>query len=282
MFPKPIEKWSPFSALMYKFAVPITTLFFLIPVLIVLWTSIHTGEDIINGNRWGPPTVWSWGNYITIFTQTDLAGYFINSFLIVIPVVIGSVSLATLAGYGLGKFNFKANVWLFALFVGGNFVPFQILMIPVRQLMETLGLYNTLWGLVLFHTAFQTGFATLFMRNFIAALPTELIESARVEGVGEFKIFWYIVVPLMRPALAAISVLIFVIVWNDFFWALVLITSDSYKPITSGIQSLKGQWATAWQLITAASVIAALPPVVLFFFMQKHFVTGFTLGATKG
>ena len=115
------------------------------------------------------------------------------------------------------------------MFVAGNFVPFQILMVPVRDMTVNLGLYNTTTGLVLFHVAFQTGFCTLFMRNFIRALPRELIEAARVEGVSEFQIFWYVVLPLMKPAIAALAVLIFTFIWNDYFWATVLTTS-SRKP----------------------------------------------------
>jgi len=109
-----------------------------------------------------------------------------------------------------------------------------------------------------------------------------LIEAARVEGVSEWQIFWHIVLPLVRPALAALSVLIFTFIWNDYFWALVLVQSDEVRPITAGISALKGQWMASWQLIAAGSIVAALPPVILFFAMQKHFIAGLTLGATKG
>nr|MBX2835221.1 carbohydrate ABC transporter permease [Gammaproteobacteria bacterium] len=137
-------------------------------------------------------------------------------------------------------------------------------------------------GLVLFHAAFQTGFCTLFMRNFIRALPHELIESARIEGVSELKIFWHLVLPLVRPAIAALSVLIFTFIWNDFFWATVLTQGEASKPITAGIRALNGQFVSQWHLVSAASLMAAVPPVVMFFAMQKHFIAGLTLGATKG
>ena len=167
------------------------------------------------------------------------------------------------------------------MFIAGNFVPYQILMIPVRDLVLRMGAYDTVWALILFHTAFQTGFATLFMRNFIVALPDELFEAARLEGASEFQILTKIVVPLLRPALAGLSVLLFTFVWNDYFWALVLVQSDSAKPLTLGLAGLKGEWLTAWNLISAGAVLAALPPVTLFFLMQKHFVAGLTVGAVK-
>jgi multiple sugar transport system permease protein len=144
-----------------------------------------------------------------------------------------------------------------------------------------MGLYDTTLGLVLFHIAFQTGFCTLFMRNFIKALPYALIESARVEGVSEFRIFWHVVLPLMRPAIAALSVLIFTFIWNDYFWATVLVQGKHALPVTAGIFALNGQWVAQWQLVSAGSVVAALPPVIMFFMMQKHFIAGLTLGATK-
>lgn len=208
--------------------------------------------------------------------------YLLNTLKITIPTVIGSIALATMAGFALAKYKFRGSTFLFAIFIAGNFVPFQILMIPVRDLTISLGLYDTTIGLVLFHTAFQTGFCTLFMRNFIAQLPNELMESARSEGVKDWQIFTYIIIPLVRPALAALAVLIFTFVWNDFFWALILVQSDEVRPITAGLSALRGQWLASWHLISAGSVIAALPPVMLFFLMQKHFVAGLTLGANKG
>ena len=120
------------------------------------------------------------------------------------------------------------------------------------------------------------------MRNFIKALPSELFEAARIDGTSEFNIFLKIVVPLTRPAIAALSVLIFTFIWNDFFWATVLIQGQHAMPITAGLKSLNGQWVTVYHLLSAGSIIAALPPVVMFFLMQKHFISGLTLGASKG
>ena len=178
-------------------------------------------------------------------------------------------------------YNFKGNLLIFFLFIAGNFVPFQILMVPVRDLSVQMGVYNSVWALILFHIAFQAGFCTLFMRNFIKALPRELIEAARVEGVNEFQIFWYIVIPLMKPAIAALSVLIFTFIWNDYFWATVLTQGVDSQPVTAGLYSLNGQWISQWHLVSAGSIVAALPPVVMFFTMQKHFIAGLTLGAVK-
>ena len=281
MFPAPIEKASPPKRYLYYAAVGVALTAWLLPLLAVLLTSIRSAEDLNMGNYWGWPKEWKFSNYIEIFQATPLARYLINSVVITIPAVVCAIALATLGGYALAKFRFRGNLLMFCIFVGGNFVPFQILMVPVRTMTLRFGLLDTYWALILFHLAFQTGFCTLFMRNFISTLPNALIESARVEGVNELKIFWYIIVPLLRPALAALAVLLFTFVWNDYFWALVLVQSDTVKPITTGIASLRGQWLAAWQLISAGSLVAALPPVAMFFILQRQFIAGLTLGAVK-
>ncbi|TIX95439.1 MAG: carbohydrate ABC transporter permease, partial [Mesorhizobium sp.] len=150
---------------------------------------------------------------------------FLNSLLITVPSVIGVLILSTLTGFVLSRYPFRGSNLIFALFVGGNFLPAQIMMIPVRDLMVRLGLYDTVYALIVFHIAFQTGFATLFMRNFIAALPGELFQAARAEGASPFQVLRHVVVPLVRPALAALAILTFTFIWNDYFWAIVLTQS---------------------------------------------------------
>lgn len=282
MFPKPIEKASPGARTMYQVALPIALIVWLLPLIGIAVTSFRPASDLAAGNYFGLPSRLAAWNYVDVFTQSPMGHYIFNSFRITIPAVIGAVALSCLTGFALATYRFRGNLLLFFIFVAGNFVPFQILMVPVRDLTLKLGLYDTVTGLVLFHVAFQTGFCTLFMRNFIKALPFELLESARVEGVSEFRIFWYIVLPLMRPAIAALSVLIFTFVWNDYFWALVLTQGASAQPVTAGLYTLNGQWVASWQLVSAGAIIAAMPPVLMFFMMQRHFIAGLTLGATKG
>jgi multiple sugar transport system permease protein len=146
----------------------------------------------------------------------------------------------------------------------------------VRDLMIATDLYDTRWALIVFHAAFQTGFGTLFMRNFIRQLPDAMLDAARLEGAGELRVFASVVLPLVRPALAAVGVLIFTFVWNDYFWSLVLVQSDAIRPLTAGLQSLRGMWQTAWPLVAAGSLLAAIPPVIIFFVLQRHLIAGLT------
>ena len=281
MFPRPIEQQSQAVRIGYKIALPVALVLWLLPLIGVAITSVKPASDLAAGNYFGWPSYLAFSNYVDVFTGSPIGQYIWNSFKVTIPTVLGTLILASLTGFALGIYRFRANIYIFFMFVAGNFVPFQILMVPVRDMTVNLGLYNTTTGLVLFHVAFQTGFCTLFMRNFIRALPRELIEAARVEGVSEVRIFWYVVLPLMKPAIAALAVLIFTFIWNDYFWATVLTTSSSTQPVTAGLYSLNGQWIAQWQLVSAGAIIAAMPPVLMFFLMQRHFIAGLTLGAVK-
>ncbi len=281
MFPKPIEKSSTSVQVTYQALLPIALFLWLAPLVAVAMFSIRPDVDFTTGNFWGWPSSFElFNNYGQVF-NSSMPRYILNSFMITVPTVIGAVALSAMAGFALGVYRFKGNLLIFFMFIAGNFVPFQILMVPVRDLTLDMGIYNTKTGLILFHIAFQTGFCTLFMRNFIRALPYELIEAARVEGIAEWRIFWYVVLPLMKPALAALAVLIFTFIWNDYFWAVVLTQGENAQPVTAGITSFNAQFRAMYHLMSAGSIIAALPPVAMFFLMQKHFIAGLTLGAVK-
>ncbi|MEQ8306828.1 MAG: carbohydrate ABC transporter permease [Hoeflea sp.] len=282
MFPKPIEKRPRAAQVTYQAFLPLALILWLLPLLAVALFSIKSDADFAAGNFWGIPSSFElFNNYGKVFFESNMPRYLVNSLLITIPTVIGAVGLSAMAGFALGVYRFNGNLLIFFMFIAGNFVPFQILMVPVRDLTVNLNLYDTKTGLILFHIAFQTGFCTLFMRNFIRALPFPLIEAARVEGVAEWKIFWFVVLPLMKPAIAALAVLVFTFIWNDYFWAVVLTQGPGSQPVTAGITEFNSQFRAAYHLMSAGSIVAALPPVAMFFLMQKHFIAGLTLGAVK-
>lgn len=282
MFPTPIEKRSRAAQITYQSLLPLALILWLLPLIAVMLFSIRPFSDFGAGNYWGLPSSFElFTNYGRVFFESDMPRYLMNSVLITVPTVVGAVALSCMTGFALGIYRFRGNLLIFFMFIAGNFVPFQILMVPVRDLTVNMGLYDTKLGLVLFHIAFQTGFCTLFMRNFIRALPYELIEAARVEGVAEWRIFWFVVLPLMRPAIAALAVLVFTFIWNDYFWALVLTQGPGAQPVTAGITSFNSQYVAQYHLMSAGSIVAAIPPVAIFFLMQRHFIAGLTLGAVK-
>jgi len=284
MFPTPIEKTSAPVRIIYKIALPVVLIGWLLPMLAILVTSVRGNADIIAGNYWGWPTEFKLiQNYSEVFNpaRSPMLRYFINSVVITLPSVVMAVFFSAMAGYTLAIHRFRGRILLYAMFIAGNFVPFQILMIPVRTMFANLDLLDTLIALIIFHTSFQIGFATFFLRNFIADLPIALVESARIEGATEMGVFFRVIMPLIRPALASLGVLLFTFIWNDFFWALTLVQSDKARPITFGLQALRGQWSISWNLIAAGSVVAAIPSVIVFFVLQKQFIAGLTFGGVK-
>jgi multiple sugar transport system permease protein len=283
MFPTPIQNYSLKVNVAYRLLLILTLLVWLLPLIAVMLTSIRTFEDVLAGNYWTFPEETALiSNYSKVFENGKMGRFFLNSLIITLPTVVGTLFLSSLAGYSLAMHRFKLNLLVFAMFIAGNFVPFQILMIPVRNISIEMGMYNSHLGLIIFHIAFQTGFCTFFLRNFIKELPFELIEAARAEGATEWIIYRKIILPCIIPALAALGVLEFTFIWNDYFWALVLTQGDAVKPITVGLDVLRGQWTTSWNLVSAGSVVAALPPVIMFFILQKQFIHGLTFGAVKG
>lgn len=289
MYPSPENTWRPGARVFYWSCVVSVTLVWLTPIFLLLLTALKSNEQINaeQGAKFTIPAPVFPEGFMTIITDVPFWSSMMYSFMVVLPVVAIAVGFATLAGYVLAKHKFLGRTWLFAIFVAGNFVPFQVLTFPVLRMMQDLGFgdwspYNSLWALIIFHGAFQTGFCVFFMRNFIAALPTELIEAARIEGANEFQVFSKIILPLLRPALAALGLLIFTFVWNDFYWSLVLTQGDLMLVPRQLVNLASGQWQNRWNVMAGGSIIVALPPLVFFFFLQRQFVSGLTLGAQKG
>ncbi|HYR01404.1 MAG TPA: carbohydrate ABC transporter permease [Casimicrobiaceae bacterium] len=279
MFPAPLDRRPLAARAGYGAAVVAALAVWLLPLGAVVLTSIRSAADLNRGNFWGWPTeVRFLANYAGALSESHLLQFALSSVLVTLPTVAATVLISSMAGFALAKHRFPGRRLVLATFVAGNLVPFQALMIPVRDLVIALGLYDSRWALILFHTAFQTGFCTLLMRNFIRELPEAVLDAARLDGAGELRIFWHIVLPLVRPAMASVAVLVFTFVWNDYFWSLVLVQSDAVRPLTAGLQALRGMWQTSWQLVCAASVLAALPPVAVFFLMQRHLIAGLAVG----
>ena len=258
------------------------TLLWVVPVITAILTSFRTNDDILKRGFFALPTGINFQAYIDAWNRGGLSHYLPNSFIITLPALVATLFLSSLAGYALSRFKFPGNRIIFFMFVAGAMLPFQILLLPVFKLSDTLGIYDTYWAPILLHTAFQLGFCTFVLRNYMRTVPGEILEAARIDGCGEFGIYRRIMMPLTLPAIAALATLEFTWIFNDFLWALVLIQRDQLKPVTTGLAVLQGQYITEYSVIIAGSIIAALPTVLVFIFLQRYFIAGLTLGATKG
>jgi multiple sugar transport system permease protein len=259
----------------------IFTLIWLLPVIAAFITSFRTMDDIAVNGFWSMPRELVWRNFTQAWVAARVSKYLINSFIITLPALLGMLFLSSLAAYALARYRFSGNLLLYFMFVAGTMLPFQILLLPVFRLTNTLGLYDTHAALILIHTAFQLGFCTFVLRNFMRTVPADIMDAARVDGASEFRIYWQIVLPLTLPALAALATLEFTWVFNDYLWAIILLRSDTLRPVTAGLATLRGQYNTDWPVITAGALLATIPTLLVFVFLQRYFIQGLTLGSGK-
>ena len=221
-------------------------------------------------------------NYVDAWQRAEFGEKFLNSLYITVPAVILTLFLSACAGFVLARFSFKLNLTLLGVFVAANLLPPQALLIPVYRAFREVDLLDSYLGLILINTAFQMGFCTLVLSNYMKTIPHELYESAEVDGAGVSRQFFTLTLPLVRPALAALTTLQVTWIYNEFFWATVLIQDGDKFPITSSLNNLRGEFFTDYNLLSAGSIIVALPTLLVFFVLQRQFVSGLTLGSTKG
>ncbi len=257
------------------------TLLWLLTVAAALITSFRTIDDIAVNGFWSLPQQLTFRNFDEAWTRAQVNKYLLNSFIITVPSLFGMMFLSSMSAYALARFKFRGNLFFYFMYVAGTLLPFQILLLPVFRLTNALGLYNTYGALIMIHTAFQLGFCTFVLRNFMRTVPGEILDAARVDGCGEFRIYWQIMLPLTLPALAALATLEFTWVFNDYLWAIILVQSDSLRPVTAGLATLRGQYSTDWPVITAGALLATLPTLLMFVFLQRYFIQGLTLGSGK-
>jgi multiple sugar transport system permease protein len=250
------------------------------PFLWMLLSSVKPEREI----RSIPPSWWpeqfTLEHYRELFTRLDFPQFFANSVLVAVGVTVGNLLFCSALGYALAKLRFPGQRLLFALVLGMLMVPGMVLFVPQFVLVSNLGLTNTYAGLVLPFLA--APFGVFLMRQYLLSIPDELIEAARVDGAGEFRIFWRVVLPLCRPALATLGILTFLASWNNFLWPLVVATSeDKYTlPVALALYSI-GQNRINFGLLLAGSVVVVLPIVIVFLFLQRHFLRGIATTGLK-
>jgi multiple sugar transport system permease protein len=272
---------NPFLRTLAVVLITLLTILWMVPLLSAIYMSVRTQADITNYTLLSVPTTLTLQNFPSAWERGRVATYLANSFIITIPALIFTLFLSSLAAFALARYRFKGNLMLYFMFVAGTMLPFQILMLPVFYLASRIGLYNQYGGLIAIHTAFQMGFCTFVLRNFMRTIPGEIIEAARIDGASEWRIYWGIMMPLSLSSLAALATLEFTWIFNDYLWAIVLLSDGSKKPATAGLAALRGQFNTDWPVVAAGALIAAIPTVLIFTFLQRYFIQGLTLGSGK-
>jgi len=268
----------------------LATAFFLLPLYAMLVTSFKDAEEIrttsllalpgsLNGAAWST----AWATACTGVDCNGLRPFFWNSVAMAVPAVLISTALGAINGYVLTKWRFRGSELVFALMLFGVFMPMQVVLLPMSQVLGQLGIANSLAGLVLVHVLAGLPSTTLFFRNYYAGLPDELVKAAMLDGAGFWQIFWRIVLPLSGPILVVTLIWQFTAIWNDFLYGVVFSGADA-KPITVGLNNLANTSSSVkeYNVDMAAALIAAAPTLLVYVLAGKYFVRGLTAGAVKG
>ncbi|MEU3458899.1 carbohydrate ABC transporter permease [Streptomyces sp. NPDC006733] len=270
----------------------VVSLAFLAPLLLAVYASLRPYQETAKYGYFSLPRHLSFDYYRQAFTEGEMSKYFVNSLIIAVPALLLTLFFASFVAFSVSRIQLRGRVFLLVMFTAGNLLPQQVIVTPLYALFnriplpywmsDSMTMYDSYWAVVAVQVAFQTGFCVFVLANFMRTLPMEIIEAAIVDGAGVWTQYWRITLPLCRPALAALATLQFTWMYNDFLWALVFMSSGDKLPITSALNNLRGQFFTDYNLLAAGSVLVALPTIVVFMILQRQFIAGLTLGASKG
>jgi len=253
---------------------------FLLPVYGMIVTSFKTVADILRNGFWGIPRVWTTDPFYQAWDMAQLGKTFINTFIIAIPSVILSIFVSALGAYALSRIRFRGSFVVFIFLISGLFFPPQVVLYPLFKIFTGLHLYDTYLAQIITHVAYGIPICTLILRNFFRTIPFELQDAASIDGSSHLRTFFFIILPLSKPALAALVIFQFTWIWNNFLWGLVLSDQRSV-PIMVGLMVLKGQYLIQWNAQAAGTLLASLPVIAVFLAFQKYFIRGLLMGSTK-
>ena len=269
-----------------------TALLWLAPVLWTLYTSLRPFSDTAQHGYVSLAHSFSFENFSKAWTQAEMPHYFWNSLIITVPAVAITLLFAAMVAFVVSRLSLRFNVTLLIVFMAANLLPQQVVLTPLYRLYlrvplpewlsDSGSLYDSYIGLIAINVAFQVGFCTFVLSNYMRTIPGSLNDAARVDGAGVMRQFFGVILPLCKPALAALATLEFTWVYNDFLWAVVLMQSGDKRPITSALANLQGVYFTDYNLLAAGAMLAAIPTLIVFAVLQRQFISGLTLGASKG
>jgi glucose/mannose transport system permease protein len=253
--------------------------FFLMPVYMMVVTALKDPAEISLDTAWQLPSVWNWASFADAW-QAFLPKLR-NSLILTVTASAASAMLGSLNGYVFAKWPFPGAKIVFALILFGMFIPYQAILIPLFGFIRAIGLYGTIWGLVVVHTVYGLPITTLIFRNYYTEIPDSLIEASALEGAGFFKIYRHVVFPLSLPGFVVVVIWQFTQIWNEFLFA-VSLSNPASQPITVALAQLAGGEAVRWNLPMAGALLAALPTLLVYVVFGRYFVRGLLAGSVKG
>jgi raffinose/stachyose/melibiose transport system permease protein len=275
MTASPTKALRPFRIILWLFA-----LITIVPFALLLLTSFKSQPDLMKG-AFALPAYPHYENYINAWVDGHFSTYFVNSVLVVIPVVAAGTLIGIFTGFAFAFLTFPLKRTIFVILALGMMVPSEAFIIPLYYEMRTLGLINTYWALILPQIAMSTPFATIFMASAMRQMPTELLEAAVLDGATRQQVLWGIIVPLLRPAASTLALFLFIWTWNEFLIALILVNDDALRTLPIGMLFFQGKYTVNTPVLTAGAVIVILPIIVVYLIFQRKFIEGMTSGAIK-
>lgn len=249
------------------------------PFLWMALTSLKDLPDILTyPPRWIPERL-TFDNFVNAFDAAPFGRYYLNSIMVATAVTAGQIVTCSLAAYAFARLQFRGRDFLFYIFLGTMMIPGQVTMIPSFMVLHWLGWVDTYYALIV--PGLASAFGTFLLRQFFLTIPRDLEDAASLDGCSKFGILWRIILPLSRPALATLAIFTFMGVFNDFLWALIVVSSDEMKTVQLGLAIFRDRYQTDWGQLMAASVAATLPILIVFFAAQKYFIRGITLSGMK-
>ena len=251
----------------------------LLPYYWMVSSSLKTMENMFSVPlQWIPDPI-NWMSYVNAWRAQDFTRYFLNSSVVAIAITIGNLILCSLAGYSLTKFRYRGRGLSFLLILSTMMLPLEVTMVPLFLIVKQLDWLNSYQGLIV--PFMVDGFGVFLMRQYMLSIPNDLIDSARIDGASELRIFWTIVMPLCKPALVALAVFTFREAWDMYIWPLIIITKDSLRTLPLGISLFMSSYGTSWDQLMAIAVLGTLPMILLFFFLQRAFIQGIAATGLK-
>jgi glucose/mannose transport system permease protein len=260
---------------------------FLLPLYVVLAGSLKSFEEVSTTSIWefpSQPGLGAWADSLTppLVNSGGILSGLVNSLSMTLPAVVLSALWGSLTGYALSMWRFRGSELLFGLILFGLFIPYQAILIPLLTTLQLVRLFDSLAGLALVHVVFGLPITTLIFRNFYAAIPSELLDAAKVDGAGFWTVFRLVVLPLSLPAFVVVGIWQFTSIWNEFLFAVTLTSSPGTQPVTVSLQNLAGSFAAQYNVQLAGALIAALPTLVVYILLGRYFVRGLLAGSLKG
>lgn len=270
------------------FALVVAAAFYLLPVYVLLITGMKSFQEVSLSRMWDLPSGLHFDSFLKAWLGSQAEGFrglsenFMNSVYLVIPATLLSAMLGSLNGYVLSKWKFRGSNILFPLMLFGMFIPYQSILIPLVQVLQKMGLYGSIPGLIFVHVVYGIPITTLIFRNYYAEVPTELVEAAKIDGAGIIGIYRHILFPISMPGFVVVMIWQFTSIWNDFLFGVIVTSRPAVQPMIVALNNMAGSYIVEWNVQMAGALLAALPPLLVYLLLGRYFMRGLLAGSLKG